>query len=126
MTTTSIFVDTLLRSLLTQIPVLIALPVAIVMIVINWATDRRKTVMGVIAFGLALVSALLWPPVVALSAWLVTTPGGGAIIGSLVNGGGDFVLNILTGLAWLLIVLALFGRKAMAPANMSVGEPHLR
>ncbi len=61
---------------------------------------------------LALLSALLWPPVVALSSWLTATDHGGSIVGSVVNGGGDFALNILTGVAWLLIVLAIFGRKA--------------
>jgi hypothetical protein len=109
-TASGVIIETLLRYLATQIPVLIALVAAIVMVLVNRAKDPRKATMGVIAFALALVSTVLWPPVVALSSWLTVTQS--ALVGGIVNGGGDFLLNVLTGAAWLLIVLALFGRKA--------------
>ncbi|WP_163509023.1 hypothetical protein [Fodinicola acaciae] len=104
----NLVIDTLLRYFATQIPTLVALVAAIVLVTVNRSGSRGR---AVAAFVLALVATLLWPPVVALSAWLNATSQGNSYLGSIVNGGGDFVLNILTGIAWLMIVLALFGGK---------------
>jgi multisubunit Na+/H+ antiporter MnhB subunit len=108
--TENVFLSTLLPYLGSQVPELIALLVAIIVVAVNWSRDRRKAALGVVAFGLALVCTLVWPFVVATSSWLYSQDQVNA--GLVLNGGVDFVLNALVGLAWLLIVLALFGRQA--------------
>lgn len=109
------FMDTLMPYLGGELPELIALLVAIVLVAVNWSKDRRRAVMGVGAFVLALLCVLAWPVAVATSDSLITDQFQVAE-GLWVNGISDFVLRALTGLAWLLIVVALFpGRKPSTP-----------
>jgi hypothetical protein len=111
----SFFFSTLVSYLATQLPALIALIVAIVLVVANWSKNRRRSAKSIWAFVLALLSLVVWPVVVATSAWLSTS---NAVQGSILNGACDFALRALTGLAWLLIILALFPRK-----TPSTGSP---
>lgn len=106
MTSGNIFTATLVQYLFSQLPALVALVVAIVLAVATWSKDRRRAAMGAGAFGLALLCTLVWPVVVAVSAWLPVA--GHAVAGSVFDGACDLVLRGLTGLAWLLVVLALF------------------
>jgi uncharacterized membrane protein YhaH (DUF805 family) len=110
-TTGDIFIATLVQYMLSQLPALIALVVAIVLVVVHRPRDRRRAATGIGAFVLALLCTVIWPVVVATTAWLPTQ--GHAMAGSVLNGAADFVLRALTGLAWLLVVVALFpGRTA--------------
>ena len=110
MTTGDIFIATLGQYTFSQLPALMALVVAIVLVVVHWSKDRRRAAMGIGAFGLALLCTVIWPVVVATTAWLPTQ--GHAMAGSVLNGAADFVLRALTGLAWVLVVAALFRGKA--------------
>jgi hypothetical protein len=108
-TSSNVFTSTLVPYLGSQLPALIALVLAIVLVVANWSKDRRRAAMGIGAFVLALLCTLVWPVVVAASVWLSAQRG--ATPGLALNGFSDFVLRALTGLAWLLIVVALFPGK---------------
>jgi hypothetical protein len=108
-TSDHVFISTLVPYAGSQLPELIALVVAIVLVAANWSKDRRRAALGVGAFVLALLGTAVWPVVVATSAWLGLHH---AVAGSVLNGSCDFVLRALTGLAWLLIVVALFPGKA--------------
>lgn len=108
--TENVFLSTLLPYLATQLPKLLALLVALVLVIVSWSKDRRRAGLGATAFALAFACTVVWPFVVATSAWLYSQrqPTAGLVLNGLV----DLVINALIGLAWLLIVLALFGRKA--------------
>ena len=121
MTSGDVFTATLVRYLFIELPALVALVVAIVLAVATWSRDRRRGVMGIGAFVLALVGTVVWPVVVATTAWLATQ--GRDTPGMLLTGAADFAFRVLTGLAWLLIVLALFPGRARAARGATGGSP---
>lgn len=100
----------------TQIPEILALIAGVIVALVNFGRDRRAAGFGLAAFALALVGVVVNVVVLLTTIWLQTSVGYSVLVASLVSGAGGCFAALLPAAAWVLILLALFGRKPTAPS----------
>jgi hypothetical protein len=100
----------------TQIPEILALIAGVIVALVNFGKDRRKAGFGLIAFGLALVAVVLNLVVLLVTISLQTAAGYSFLVTSLFSAGGNCFVTLLPAAAWVLILLALFGKTRTSPS----------